>query len=490
MVSFPKVWLAVLMLGLVACSPGKGVSHEPGGRAADEDGQRALLAAPRVSVRVNDPGADGFLFVNNGGVGSAPDGPEILTKAGQPVWFRPLPKGQAARNFQVQRYQGKQVLTWWQGVYTPTGGFGNGHGVGKYYIADERYKVIATVDPEGLPADSHEFRLTPDGRALVTSYRKAPADLTALGGPEDGQVWDCEAAVVDVATQKVLFRWDALEHVPVSDTFEALSDPNATRDGVFNPYQMNAVTLAPDGNLLVSLRNTSALYAVNAQTGETAWQLGGKRSSFAMGPGTGFAFQHDPQFVGPDAVVLFNDNSDGVTTSGRSSVQWIGLDLAGRTARLIREQAHPADPKANAMGNPQILGNGDVFSGWGNTGRIAEFAPDGKLVYDAVADQAVATYRVFLQEWAGEPSDDPVLVAPPEGGATLSAVWNGATKVARWQLLRGESPDRLSPVAESAWDGLATAIRLPRDTPTGGYFQVVAFDANGAVLGRSASAAF
>jgi len=42
-------------------------------------------------------------------------GPMITDQAGNLIWFKPLPANTAATNFQVQQYQGKPVLTWWQG---------------------------------------------------------------------------------------------------------------------------------------------------------------------------------------------------------------------------------------------------------------------------------------------------------------------------------------------------------------------------------------
>ncbi|MDR2983696.1 MAG: MFS transporter, partial [Nocardiopsaceae bacterium] len=45
-------------------------------------------------------------------------GPLILNNKLQPVWFRPVPQNVVAANLDEQTYQGKPVLTWWQGVVT------------------------------------------------------------------------------------------------------------------------------------------------------------------------------------------------------------------------------------------------------------------------------------------------------------------------------------------------------------------------------------
>lgn len=143
---------------------------------------------------------------------------------------------------------------------------------------------------EGLSSDSHGFRLTSDGRALITSYRDVTTDLTPIGGPEHGTMLDTIASVVDVATNHVLFQWSAAEHVPLTDTFEEGPLPGGTE---YDPYHMNSIALDPAGNLLISMRNTSTVYNVDANSGAINWRLGGKHSTFALGPGVEFAFQHD-----------------------------------------------------------------------------------------------------------------------------------------------------------------------------------------------------
>src|SRR6185312_13143486 len=117
------------------------------------------------------------------------------------------------------------------------------HGLGFSYIADQHYNVITTVAPEGdLSADIHEFRLTPDGHALITSYQEVTADLTGVGGPKDGAIYNCLATVLDVGTKKTLFRWDALSHIPVTD-----SPAKYSAGQVLDPYHMNSISLDPSG---------------------------------------------------------------------------------------------------------------------------------------------------------------------------------------------------------------------------------------------------
>jgi hypothetical protein len=52
---------------------------------------------------------------------------------------------------------------------------------------------------------------------------------------------------------------------------------------------MNSVALAPDGDLIVSSRNTWTIYKIVRPGGAVRWRLGGKKSDFKVGPGAAFS---------------------------------------------------------------------------------------------------------------------------------------------------------------------------------------------------------
>jgi len=92
------------------------------------------------AVIVLKQGADngnGDIFITPNG-GSA-GGPEIISNTGKVIWFHPLPLTEVATDFRTQTYQGKPVLTWWQGP-----GFG-AFSSGTDDIYNDRYQQIAEV---------------------------------------------------------------------------------------------------------------------------------------------------------------------------------------------------------------------------------------------------------------------------------------------------------------------------------------------------------
>ena len=113
----------------------------------------------RITTPAKPGAAPGDLFLAPY-QGQGSPGPMIADQQGNLVWFHPLPAGQEATNFQVQQYEGKPVLTWWQGRIIQVG-FGEGEDV----IYDSSYRRIATIRAgNGYRADLHEIRLTPRAR--------------------------------------------------------------------------------------------------------------------------------------------------------------------------------------------------------------------------------------------------------------------------------------------------------------------------------------
>jgi hypothetical protein len=374
------------------------------------------VGPPTYTVNVNDPSGDpGDVFYTTGfspaAVGlaipaldeaAAPVQPSrlvIADKAGKVVWQRDAAKGMSVGDFRTQTYQGHKVLTWWEGADD------GGHGSGAAYIANSRYQIIKKIElPAGYSADIHEFRLTSDGRALITCYHTITHDMSSIGGPTDAQMNDALAFVVDVATGKVLHRWSALAHIPLSYTRARRPLPPST---TYDPYHINSISLDPKGNLVISFRNLSAIYDVDSRTGRINWVLGGAHPTLTAGPGVEFAFQHDAEFVSPTTLQFFNDNAAGQNdpdkpyqlVQGLSSVEQVTIDAAHHRATLVHNWTHPDDLVAISMGNAEKLPHGHTFVGWGSATRISEFDSTGKLVYDA--SPPTPTYRAFLDTWPG-----------------------------------------------------------------------------------------
>jgi hypothetical protein len=440
------------------------------------------LRPPRIAVLHRAAGlAPGLIVLGAKNRSPGPGeqaGPLIVDDLGRPVWFRPLPPGQVASDVRVQRYQGRPVLTWWQG--TTLGGAGHGHGEG--VIADSSYHVIAHVRAgHGYFADQHSFVLTPQGTALIEAYHETRADLSSVGGSRNGEVYDGIVQEIDLASGRVLFEWHSLDHVPVADSYQpAPRDPNVPYDY----FHINSVGLSSDGNLLISSRHTWTVYEVDRHTGRIIWRLGGKHSDFKLGPGARFAWQHNPVPVGGDELRIFDNESNGQPVKPVSRVITLRLDPVSKTATLVNSIEHPGRLSVPSQGNSQQQPNGNLFVGWGRLGRFSEFGPDGKLLLDAVFPPGYDTYRAYRFPWTGHPSSRPAAAARHDGPeTTVEAFWNGATDVVRWGVLAGSDPGTLKPVGSVAWNGFDTTAHVRTHAS---WVEVAAEDTAGHTVARSA----
>jgi hypothetical protein len=436
---------------------------------------RPDLRPPAINVATHAHHPDtapGYIFVAPK-KGAGQDGPMIVDDSGQPVWFRPLQnKDERAMDFKVQRYRGEPVLTWWEGRVV------GGHGFGEYVIADNSYREIKRVQAgNGYKGDHHEFLITPQDTALITIYDPVLADLSSVGGPKDGMVLDGIAQEIDIESGEVLFEWHSLDHVGLDESYRK---PPKVPKWPFDYFHINSIDVDHDSNLLISARWTFTIYKIDRKSGEVIWRLGGKKSSFEMGPGTKTRYQHDARRQ-PDGTITIFDNG-GLKLDDQSYGLVLEPDMEETAATLVRKYAHPEGRVAATQGNVQVLPNGNVFIGWGSDPIFSEFTREGKLLFSASFPPEVESYRAFRFPWSGYPSDDPAVVAEtgPDDEVTLYASWNGATAVATWQVLAGSSPDRLRPVGSAPRDGFETAITVHTAEP---YIGAQAKDRSGRVLG-------
>ncbi len=450
------------------------------------------LDSPSIQVTTGagvSPAGDIFIAPYSGPGGY---GPMIVDGTGQLVWFDPLPSGVYATNLQVQTYEGQPVLTWWQG-HIPKQGFGEGEEV----IANSSYRQIAHIHAgNGLKADLHDFRVTANDTALMTVFNPIHCNLTAVGGPQDAAVNSSAFQEIDLRTGLVRREWQSLDHVALSESYSTPYGSSA--EWPYDYFHMNSLDQESNGDLLISARNTWALYQLNEQTGQVLTRAGGKHSTIKMGSGTLTAFQHDATLL-PNGLISVFDNGGVPVVHPQSRGILVALNQQTGTETLVAEYEHPSALKAGSQGNVQLLPSDNLFIGWGAEPWFSEFNSSGQVLFDARMPPGDQSYRAYRFPWTGTPSSPPSIAASAaeagrhspsasaSGPVTVYASWNGATEVASWRVFGGPalptSAHPLAGVASGARGGFETAIATPGPEA---YVQVQALSASGAVLGTSA----
>ncbi len=101
----------------------------------------------------------------------------------------------------------------------------------------------------------HELLIRGDD-AWVTANKNIPMDLSSYGGAYNGALIDSAVQEYNLKTGKLLCNWDALDHIPLSDSYATLP----TNGFPWDAYHVNSIDLAGNGTFLVSMRDTWAAY--------------------------------------------------------------------------------------------------------------------------------------------------------------------------------------------------------------------------------------
>ena len=409
-----------------------------------------------------DPGKSGDIFVN--AANSIQSGPMIMNPEGQLIYFQPI-SGGGTFDVNVQPYQGHTVLTYYTG--------------GADVMLNHFYQPVGTVTAgNGYSLGIHEFQLTPQGTALITVDKHVPWDLSSIGGPRNGTLIDDAVQEVNISTGEVLWQWDSDQHVGLQASYAGKPTTKP-----YDFFHINSIQQLPNGNLLISSRHMWAIYEIDKQTGKIIWTLGGKHSSFKMGPGTGFSWQHDARLLPDGTITLFDDGAGLYQSEPQSRALRIRLNLKTHRASLVHAYTNNPPALSWAEGNVQVLPDGNTFVGFGSDPYIAEFGPSGSQLFGVHFNRPLQVYRAYRYPWWGHPTWPPsVATGTTPHGTWVWASWNGSTQVASWQVLAGASPTSLSPIGKFPKVSFETQMWFG-STQT--WFAVQALDQTGNVIAAS-----
>jgi hypothetical protein len=448
------------------------------GDAADVQHYRSAPTLTPSTVRITTPAqagaSPGDLFLAPyQGKGTA--GPMIADQSGRLIWFDPLPSGHQATNFRPQTYDGQTVLTWWQGRVLELG-----FGQGEDEIYNTSYQPLAVVRAgNGYKADLHEFLITPQGTAWLDAFDPVRMNLTKIGGLANAYVNDSIVQEIDIKTGLVMWEWHAFGHIPLSDSHSAVPDTND-----WDYVHVNSIDPGSSDNVLLSARGTWTIYNVDLHSGAIIWRIGGRHSSFKLGPGVEFFWQHDAMWE-PGGLISVFDNGSSPPEEKQSRGLLLDPDLATHTVTLVKAFTNPTKTLlASSQGDLLNLNDGNWLMGYGGLPNFTEYSASGSVLLDGTLGLDVQDFRTYFAPWSAQPKTQPSVAAQTGGGSlTVEASWNGATDVSQWRLLAGATPSSLTTASTTSASGFQTTITAATAGP---YVQVVALGSAGQTLASSA----
>jgi len=236
------------------------------------------ISIPHFAINRSAETAPGYLFI---APALAPfSGPIIITDDGELIWSSEIA---TAIDPTPATLNGEPIIAMWNGTSAD-----DIEAYGSVLVLDSSYKLIHNVrllDPELAGnefsyADNHENYPTDHGTVLVTTVNATgPYDLTSLGGPKEGWIWDALIYELNVTNNEVLFRWKASDHLDAIPLNASRALPISGRNGsaknASDPWDwmhLNSITSYKDGYVFSS-RHTQSGYYIDGKTGDVVWAV-------------------------------------------------------------------------------------------------------------------------------------------------------------------------------------------------------------------------
>lgn len=259
--------------------------------------------------------------------------------------------------------------------------------------AGEVLRQYEAVSP--FYTDNHDILLSPSDTGVndvsMFGYELRPMDLTSLGGPSNALVAG-HVIVRQTPSGQLKFLWNAWDHYGISDWIEPT--------GVNPPLDFdhpNSLVFDSAGDYVVSFRNMGAIATISSNTGETVWQLGGRRNQFTLtnDPLGGFSAQHSVSVLRNGRLLLY-DNGLSHNPPESRAVEY-ELDLGAKTATMTWEFRHTPPVFTPAVGSVQRYSNGNTLLGFGFVGIVTEVNYAGNVVWEGQLMFGPALKGVFYR---------------------------------------------------------------------------------------------
>ncbi|HZS42165.1 MAG TPA: aryl-sulfate sulfotransferase [Polyangia bacterium] len=314
---------------------------------------------PTWTIATDDGTADGYVLLSFVSSASA----VIIDRRGHLMWYYAPAGSNGVIDFQQQANGDRTVYV----IGTPP----------RYDQLDRTGRVLrAWSDPFApLDADGHDFLLLPNSHGLLLGRAVNPYDTSAVidGGTAAQPLIDTTVDEINPDGGSA-FHWSSFGQIGPDETTPDIDLRAADADA----QHVNALALALDGNILISMRHTDTVYKIDRSTGAILWRLGGARSDFTFvdDPLNGFSHQHFARQL-PSGDLLLLDNGNLHSPPVSRAVEY-RLDEQAMTARLVWQARRAPAVFTQCCGSAERQANGNTLVDWAATAGgaiVDEFDP-------------------------------------------------------------------------------------------------------------------
>ena len=341
---------------------------------------------PSLVITSNGPVAPGDFIGTIGAKGSATNNYNVvLDNSGTPIYETPF-------------------TNLWRAI-TPSGLIAEN--ANNWLLRDETFAVVDQF-PGG---DGHDFKLLPNGHALVLANDNWVTNLSNVvpGGRPDAVVKSLVFREYD-ANKQIVFEWHAKDHLAITDSLDFFNVASVDWTHV------NGITIDPlDNNYLISLRGFCQILKISRTTGDVIWRLGGISNEFTFigehpeNAPLYFIGQHNIHRLANGDLLFFDNGSlqNQGALAGRTYSRAVEyhLDEVNKTATLVWEYRHTPDVLTPSEGIVKRFINGNTYVGWvsaaqNGTGPVfTEVNPSGQVVFELSAPGFKSQTIVNKQVW-------------------------------------------------------------------------------------------
>jgi hypothetical protein len=285
-------------------------------------------------------------------------------------------------------------------AYTEAGPLGYGNDEkSAHRIIRPNGRLVRSIKAVGSPTDFHDVKQLGKDYLLFTYRQREHVDLSAYGGPSDATVLDSEIQRIN-RRGRLVWSWSTRDHIDLAETGRwwpiVGSPPSAPGSSGHDLTHINSVEPVGRGDLLISLRNTDAVYRIRMSDGRIRWKLGGTKTSRSLrvvGDRANYPLggQHDARAWG-DSVTIFDNGTD---LNRPPRVVRFEIDTKRRRA-ILREKLR--DPRVTGeslcCGSARKLGSGNWLVDWGGPSGVSSLlTPGGRPIGRLVFDDQYFSYR-------------------------------------------------------------------------------------------------
>ncbi len=353
------------------------ITLTPASGPADEYWFRCLPHDfPTLDVTITNPPAPGYYLLDSGvPISATPTASPfaiILDEHGVPVWYRHVNPAV----IDVHRDSDGNMV--WGQFSAP--GFGTDPNLGYEVrrLDGTRLKLWRTVGAD-TPTDYHDIVQLPGGDRLMIGYRERAGtfDLASLPPDQNGNPLDSSETVVDSIVQRVtpdgsiVWEWNSAQ-VPFAETTFPMKFQFC---GCVDLVHVNALDVAPNGDVLVSARNLDALLLLrpNGTGADIITRYGGTDSgvSFNDAPHNGFARPHDAHFLPNGNLMVFDNRTPRTNEPSIGKPRAVEYQRDGAVLSRVDQRDFPGSGVSFGLGSARRLPDGGLVVNWGGISQPA-----------------------------------------------------------------------------------------------------------------------